>query len=202
MDGFIEVENRIRSEVNRLTLENGRLKVLVNKMERNVNEFAGQNKKLKEAVENLSHVEDSLADLASESGVNVELLRELVYENKLVLENTKMVQSQTQRLCDSMSVQNLMSLVLKCDVDNSGDFTDMELRLIAGGMAGLEPGFQEGVFFEVLRRRREKAGGKRNTLGGLMEVVRNMMDEDVPDDERIVKRKPKMRRPSKREGSQ
>jgi hypothetical protein len=198
LDGFIEVENRIRSEVNRLTRENGRLRVLVNKMERNVSEFEEQNKELKASVEGLSHVEESLADLASESGVNVDLLRELVYENRLVLENTKMVQSQTQRLCDSMSVQNLMSLVLKCDVDNSGDFTDMELRLIAGGMRGLEPGFQEDVFFSVLRKRREAAGGKRNTLSGLMEVVRNMMDEDVPDDQRIVKKRPKMKRPNHR----
>ena len=164
--------------MNRLTVENGRLKVAVNKLEKNIVEFQTQNGKLKGSVEELQHVEESLKDLASEGNVNVELLRELVYENKLVLENTKMVQEQTQRLCDSMSVQNLFSLVLKCDVDGSGDFTDMELRLVAGGMKGLEPGFREEVFFEVLRKRREKLGIQRHTLQGMMEVI---LDEERSD---------------------
>ena len=40
LDGFLEVENRIRREVNRLTVENVRLSRSINKLEANVESFS------------------------------------------------------------------------------------------------------------------------------------------------------------------
>ena len=195
IEGFLEVENRLRGEVNRLTVENGRLKVLVNKMEKNVNEFHNQNQKLKSSVEELKGVEESIKDMALDSSVNLDDMKRLIHENSVILSQIKLINKQTQMLNDGMCIQNLFSLVIKCDVDNSGDFTDNELHLICQGMKGLEPGFKEEVFYRVLRERREQMGLKRNTLAGLMEVVRNIMaDEDLPDEMRIVERKKVMRR--------
>ena len=91
-------------------------------------------------------------------------------------------------------MQNLFGLILQCDRDGSGNFCQDEMEMIAEGMKGLEPDFREDVFFDVLRRRRERLGIKRNTIHGLMEVARNMLAEDVPDEDRIIARKPKMTR--------
>ncbi|GMH68788.1 hypothetical protein TrLO_g1823 [Triparma laevis f. longispina] len=194
LDGFLEVENRIRREVNRLTVENVRLSRTVNKLEGHVEAFGQENERLVTSIDDLKMVEKSMADLAGSAGTSLESMKSLIEQNKNVLMRCEIIQRQTQNLCTSMSMQNLFSLILQCDVDGSGNFCEEELKLIAEGMKGLEPDFREDVFYCVLKRKRERLGIERNTLSGMMEVARNMMNDDLPERDRIIARKPPMTR--------
>ncbi|GMH82273.1 hypothetical protein TrVE_jg4836 [Triparma verrucosa] len=194
LDGFLEVENRIRREVNRLTVENVRLSRSINKLEANVESFSEENARLITSVNDLQLVEKSMADLAGSAGTSLESMKALIEQNKNVLQRCEIIQRQTQNLCTSMSMQNLFSLILQCDVDGSGNFDQAELKLIAEGMKGLEPDFREDVFYCVLKRKRERLGIEKNTLSGMMEVARNMMNENLPERDRIIARKRNMTR--------
>ncbi|GMI57384.1 hypothetical protein ScalyP_jg10491 [Parmales sp. scaly parma] len=194
LDGFLEVENRIRREVNRLTVENVRLTRSINKLESNVQDFSNENVKLQDSITDLSYVEQSMSDLASSANVSVAAMQSLIDQNKNVLVRTEIIQKQTQALCTSMSMQNLFSLILQCDVDGTGDFSAHELSLIAGGMRGLEPDFREDVFYRVIERKRRSLGIEKNTIAGMMDVARNMLNVDIPEGDRIIAKKTTMTR--------
>ena len=61
-------------------------------------------------------------------------MKALVHQNMNVLQRCEIIQGQTQKLCTSMSLQNLFTLILQCDVDGSGNFCEGELKMIAKGM--------------------------------------------------------------------
>jgi hypothetical protein len=63
-----------------------------------------------------------MADLAGSAGTSLESMKALIEQNKNVLQRCEIIQRQTQNLCTSMSMQNFFSLILQCDVDNSGCF--------------------------------------------------------------------------------
>jgi len=137
MKGFIEVENRLRKEVNKLAASNKRLNLAISGLDKRVAEFQTQNSRLESTVDDLSSLQESLNSAAAVGTENADAFKLLLNKNREILKMTLHAQRQTTANLDAQAVQNMVSLVLTLDADQSGSFDDGELELIGQRMESM-----------------------------------------------------------------
>jgi uncharacterized radical SAM superfamily protein len=152
-----EVQNEMRKDVNRFSAENNRLGVAIQGM-------------LVELVD-LKQTEQRLQELTKEQDITVQSLVGLVEESKQFTEQMKEV----VRL-DLIS--ELMDVVLKGEKDESGTFSDKEIRRLVVYMRGL-PAVK--VNEELL----EKAIRKDRSMVSLINMVLDIYREGDQEGDRI-----------------
>jgi hypothetical protein len=131
-------------------------------------------------VDSLESTSKSMATAAAIGLSNNAGMELLIAKNSEILAMTLAAQHKTQQNVDAAAVQNLISLVLSMDADQSGTFCEDELALICERMRSLYPTFSEAAFLRMLRR---PAGGKAIakgdpvTLTRMMRVVESMLEK-------------------------
>mmetsp|Transcript_20921 Transcript_20921/g.27503 ORF Transcript_20921/g.27503 Transcript_20921/m.27503 type:complete len:184 (-) Transcript_20921:132-683(-) len=153
--------NEVRKEVNRLEEENDKLKV--------------QNKRLEENTKKLKEVEGKLEEISILQGQNVDVLVEQVREFKSIQERVK-------ENLEAKVMQNLISVVFSADSD--GDFKiDPEevegLKLRLKTIEGVD--FSEDNFEKALK----SASKDGYDIQALLDVMKNLFDEEVADEDNI-----------------
>lgn len=151
-----ETQQKIEEEVNRLKAENERLS-------KNINQMA-------DSVDDLEDIESALEEITKTQGQSVETFEKQVEENRKILAGME-DNLQTQVL------MNLNSVLAKSDTD--GDFTidPEEIETLVRRMKSI-PGVtvNEGRF-------RAAISGK--SITAVMDIIRNLFADDVPESERI-----------------
>jgi hypothetical protein len=194
--------------VNRLQVSNVRLRKLIGSLQDRIDAFAvqvrsparsigrssspsltlrprstttrSQNDRLRDNVDSLESTSKSMATAAAIGLSNNAGMELLIAKNSEILAMTLAAQHKTQQNVDAAAVQNLISLVLSMDADQSGTFCEDELALICERMRSLYPTFSEAAFLRMLRR---PAGGKAIakgdpvTLNRMMRVVESMLEK-------------------------
>lgn len=168
-EGIRDIQRKLSKEVGRLTAENEKLTNSVDELEQTV----GQ----------LKEVEEELDGIAQTQGKNVGQLVDLVNENGKVL--TEMKEVLTAELC-----QNITSIVLRSDRDGDLRISDKEIKILFLRLKN----FEGVIINEKLLRERLKQNSDGTTLRGFLKFIRRMVDEDVPDDQKVFNLKPEMLR--------
>lgn len=165
LGSFREQQNRLRNTVNGVAAENVKLTKNVDALEGNVNK--------------LEEVEKNLSKLANTD--NIGRLVQVVKETKKINEKIKM------HLQARIS-QDIITTVLRCDRDGNLVLNERE-------MSGLCFRLKNSPGYDFNEERFKKVIGKKDhadgySIGQIMEVIRNLLDDDVPEEETIFKLKP------------
>uniref|UniRef100_A0A7S1BR75 Uncharacterized protein n=1 Tax=Corethron hystrix TaxID=216773 RepID=A0A7S1BR75_9STRA len=157
MDSMRRVQNKIRKEVNRLQGEN-------DKLHNNVTDLTTQVDRVEECEKELSSITDGMGKSVNEF---VDLVKE---HKKINTEIKKHLQIQV--------LQSLMDVVIKSDRDNDGVFSAQELKMVKVFIRNIRSvTFHEDRFDKIM--------DENPTLKNLMRIVRNLLDENVSEDERV-----------------
>mmetsp|Transcript_15339 Transcript_15339/g.21366 ORF Transcript_15339/g.21366 Transcript_15339/m.21366 type:complete len:247 (+) Transcript_15339:58-798(+) len=151
-----ETHEAVEAEVNRLQAENERL--------------AANIKELGSSVEHLEEIDEALQVITSTQGQNVSAFEEQVKENRGILE--KMRENHQANV-----LQNLLSVILRCDTD--GDF-NMDDNEVDNLMVKLER-----IGGVKIRRDRFRSVMTNKSIDSVMDVVKNLLQEDTPEDQKI-----------------
>ena len=163
----------------RQLLKLGTFRSHLNEMRRKVNHFIIQNDRLtktindlKGSVERLEVAEGKISNLTNTSGENVDRLVSLVKENKRI---TQEVKKNTQ----AQIVQQLTTTVLRTDLDLDLMVGPKELERLMTRLDAT-PGF------DLNRERFKEILGdtsKPVAVGKIMQVIRNLKDDSVPEEQ-------------------
>mmetsp|Transcript_48156 Transcript_48156/g.145464 ORF Transcript_48156/g.145464 Transcript_48156/m.145464 type:complete len:258 (-) Transcript_48156:235-1008(-) len=153
--------NDLREKVNDIHIENDRLGANVDRLEKNVSK--------------IEEVEKDLAKLADTSNVDrlVKLVKEQGEITKQMKENLK-----------ARVVHDVMSTIIRSDRNRDfmiGPMEMQELVMRLNNIGGI--GFKEDKFKALLGKK------KKYTLSNIMELMRNLLDDDIPEEERICELK-------------
>lgn len=151
-----ETAEKVKVEVDRLKNENDRLS-------NNIDELGS-------TIDDLKEVENALTVITSTQGASVETFEKQVEENKEIL--AKMKKSTKGRV-----IQNLISILYRGDEDADDVIDASEVDKV---MAGIEKISGVDVREDKLR---EVITGK--PIDSVIEVVKNLTDDNITDDERI-----------------
>jgi len=173
-----QLQNAMRGEVSQFQLENKILKQSVDQLNREV--------------ERLKPFERKLRGTLARNGENTDALVDLVAVNRKVIE-------EVQKFLRADIVQEIVSIIL--DSDTNGDFLisrdEVDILILRLGVV-------EGVKYIQKEKMREILLGKNCSLSAILEVVKNLLnDQVIPESEIILsldllKRKPpktKLERP-------
>ena len=155
-----ETCERLDEEVNNLKVENERLNA-------NVNE-------LQTSVENLQDMEKTLEEIRKLEGASLNELEKQLKE-------TEEIYDSMEENLKSNILQNLISVVLNCDTDGDMSLGDEEIDSMIHKIQGM---YGVDVDDEMAKKKIVDAG---RSLNAVMELVRDLFDEDVPEEERIFK---------------
>jgi len=157
VDSMRRVQNRIRKEVNRLQEENS-------KIHENVDD-------LTDTVTRVAAVEQELSALAAEQGQSVEEFCGLLQEHE-------QINKEIRRHIQIQVLQQLMDEVMKADRDGDDSLSDKEIQKLKWYMKSMKSViFHEDRFDAIIMQNR--------SMKSLMQVVRNLLDDDVPEHERV-----------------
>lgn len=165
-----QLQNQLRDEVNRLTSEKEKLKK--------------ENDRLDASAKRLEKVEGTLEELSKVQGQNVDILIKQV-------EEYKKVQAQMKKNLEAEVIQNLISVIIRSDDDEDFILDPEEVDGLIMRLKSID-----GVDFSEANFKRavEKAGIKYeediHKRGGfnlkvVMEVVKNLLDDKVPEKDNI-----------------
>lgn len=146
----------IKAEVDKLSTENKRLA-------KNIDEMSG-------TVQNLKDVEDALDVITKMQGQSVKAFAKQVQESKEILAGM-------QSNLTTNILQNLLTLVLGSDANRDNVISEEEVNALIrhiGSMSGVQ--MKEDLF-------RKMIVGKEP--GAIMEIIRNLLREDIPEEENI-----------------
>lgn len=155
-----ETCERLDEEVTNLKVENDRLNA-------NVGE-------LQTSVENLQDVEKTLEEIRKLEGASLDQLEEQ-------LKDTEEIYASMEENLKSNILQNLITVVLNCDTDGDMSLGDGEIESLIHKIQGM---YGVDVDDEKAKKKIVDAG---RSLNAVMELVRDLFDEDVPEEERIFK---------------
>jgi len=172
--GLRTVENRIRREVNRLQQENIRLASSVDSL----NET---NEALKGQVEELADISNELNEIAKKSGTSAENIREMVLENRGILKGMRAVQATQVKNLKGIELQNLFTMLINADTDGDMRFDKHEQKILKLRLIGQYPKLNKKKWDACMKT----SGG---SLSKIMDVVKNLMDDSIPDKDRIIPR--------------
>lgn len=164
LGGMRGQQNQLRTSVNTLSDQN---RILHNSVE-----------KLETQVTKLEHVEEELGEIAKSAQTNVNRLVEIVSENAIL-------QAKIKRRLEQQVIENVMAVVVNADSNHDWTLgkTEMDMldmRLTA--MPGIE--FDEANYQKVCHK-------DSMTVVEIMNVLRNLLDDDIPEEENIFHLKPK-----------
>jgi hypothetical protein len=143
---FVDIQNGLRQEVNYFAAQNCALEK--------------SNEDLKLKVFCLQETEQRLKDITKDQDLNVKSLVNLVGENQIILDEKK-------ELVMKDIITDLVATVIKCERDESGDFSDKEVQRLICYMRGL-PAVR--VNEELLK----KAIEKDRSILALISLVRDI----------------------------
>lgn len=157
LGGFRGEHNALRDKVNDLHQENDRLGGNIDRLEKNVSK--------------IEEVEKDLAKLADTSNVNrlVKLVKEQGEVTRQMKENLK-----------ARVVHDVMDVIIRCDHDRDFMIGPREMKMLIlrlNHVGGVD--FKEDKFRALLGKK------KKYTLANIMELMRNLLDDDVPDAENV-----------------
>jgi septal ring factor EnvC (AmiA/AmiB activator) len=152
-----KASNLLRDSVNQLAHANTRL--------------SGEVDKLEHSVFCLKETENRLKDITGQQDLNVKNLVNLVAVNQEILD-------EKQKLVRQDVVADVVSVVLKADMDESGDFNPKEIRRMITYIEGLPS-------IKVNHKRLEKALAKNNSVGSIIDVVNDLARDDIEEKKRI-----------------
>jgi len=154
MDTLRDFQNKLREEVNELT-------VLNNELHNNVND-------LETEVDRVQDLERKLSNIARADGTNVDHLVELVKANSII------IAKQSECIKGSVTEQVLTS-VLRTDRNSDLKLNDREIDILVRRLR-----HQDGIKVEEnqLRTVLQKGDG---SIGNLMDFFRSIMDESTDD---------------------
>lgn len=140
------VQNQLRGEVNKFTLENRRL--------------TANNDRLEGELEPLKETEENLAKIAEDSGADVDHLKALIKENQKILNEEKE--------CARMdAVESLVQAAFSTERNQDGEFSDREINQLVRTMKG-KPRFS--VNESLLRGHLNK----NRSLLSLVDLIRDL----------------------------
>uniref|UniRef100_A0A7S2DX52 Uncharacterized protein n=1 Tax=Helicotheca tamesis TaxID=374047 RepID=A0A7S2DX52_9STRA len=157
------------------------LRALARKMREQVKLFAKQNKRLKSEndrleknVNRLKSTESALEEISKQQGQSVEMLIKQV-------EEFKKIQKDIKQSLEAQIIQNLISVIMAADQDGDfvmedGEIDELILRL--NSVEGVQ--IDEVLFKKVLKK-------SNHSLSAVLEIVRNLLDDKVPEEENIFK---------------
>ncbi|ACI65340.1 predicted protein [Phaeodactylum tricornutum CCAP 1055/1] len=151
-----ETHAAIQEEVDRFSDENHRLSS-------NIDHLTG-------SVNNLKDVEDALQILTQQQGKSVNAFAKQVQENKSIL-------AQMQTNLKANVLQNLLSVILRSDTDQDMKISEAEVSDLTrriNNMAGVR--VHENRFRNAIQNK---------SVADVMEVVKNLLNDNIPDSERI-----------------
>jgi hypothetical protein len=125
----------------------------------------------------LEGIESALNDMAQKSNTSVTHLIELVKRNGEI-------QTQIKKNLERQVLQDIISLVVGTDRDKDFTLNDMELNMLIMRLQG-----HKGVRFDEANFR--KVITTPCTLSSILKVVRNLMDDDVPEDDNVFHLQPR-----------
>jgi len=160
-DSMRRVQNRIRQEVNRLQEQNSVIHESIDD--------------LTDTVDRVANVEQELRALAGIQGQSVEEFCGLLQEHEKINEKIrKNIQTQV--------LHQLMDEVMKADRDQDGQLDNREIMTLKYYMKSMQSViFHEDRFDAILM--------KDQSMKSLMQVVRNLLDSDVPEHKRVFELK-------------
>mmetsp|Transcript_18615 Transcript_18615/g.40508 ORF Transcript_18615/g.40508 Transcript_18615/m.40508 type:complete len:256 (+) Transcript_18615:43-810(+) len=155
-----ETCERLDEEVTNLKVENDRLNASVGE--------------LQTSVESLQDIEKTLEEIRKLEGASLDQLEEQLKE-------TEEIYDSMQENLKSNILQNLISVVLNCDADGDMSLGDEEIDAMIHKIQGM---YGVDVDDEKAKKRIVDAG---RSLNAVMELVRDLFDEDIAEEERIFK---------------
>uniref|UniRef100_A0A7S2XKJ8 Uncharacterized protein n=1 Tax=Attheya septentrionalis TaxID=420275 RepID=A0A7S2XKJ8_9STRA len=156
-DSLRKYQNLLRGDVNRLMHANDKLTANVDELEVQVG--------------GLQETEQKLDEITKEQGTNTAHLIELINENQTIL-------NKMNANIKGVAMEQLVSVVLRSDRDEDFSIEGTEIRRLQLRLSNI-PGIvvNEERFIAKL----EKDG----SLGGIMQVIRTIEIDDLPEEERI-----------------
>jgi len=154
-----QIQNQLRLAVNDFARTNVGLTNNIDKLEGEANRLKG--------------VEEKLEDIAAQQGKTVSKLNSIVEENRIILEEKR-------ELVKADVMQSMMSAVIECDRDQTGDFSNKEINRLVLRLNGLP-----AISFNE-EKLREKILANRS-LHSVIELLQDIEggDDGVPEDQRI-----------------
>mmetsp|Transcript_23799 Transcript_23799/g.66479 ORF Transcript_23799/g.66479 Transcript_23799/m.66479 type:complete len:255 (-) Transcript_23799:391-1155(-) len=158
-DAMRQIQNQLRLAVNDFARTNVGLTNNIDKLEGEANRLKG--------------VEEKLEDIAAQQGKTVSKLNSIVEENRIILEEKR-------ELVKADVMQSMMSAVIECDRDQTGDFSNKEINRLVLRLNGLP-----AISFNE-EKLREKILANRS-LHSVIELLQDIEggDDGVPEDQRI-----------------
>ena len=149
-----------------------------NKLRKDVNRFASENLNLGKHVDHIKvkvfmvqETEQRLKDVTKDQDLNVKKLIETVQQNKAILD--------AKRKTILLGIEeDLMEVLLKSDRDDSGDYTEREIKRMEIYMRGLPA-------VEVNEALLRKAIQNKNAIVSIMNLVRDIGLEGLQEGDRI-----------------
>lgn len=158
VEALKQVNERMSEEVDTLRAENNRL-------QKNVSDLEG-------SVSHLQEMEETLATIRQSESKGLDELEAQLVESQEILD---MMEQNLQ----SVVLQNLINIVFACDLDGDQNIGDDELETLITKLKHVS-----GVRLkEDLFKTKIVEGGR--SLNAVMDIIRNLMSEDIPDEQRI-----------------
>mmetsp|Transcript_36588 Transcript_36588/g.67693 ORF Transcript_36588/g.67693 Transcript_36588/m.67693 type:complete len:255 (-) Transcript_36588:453-1217(-) len=153
-----ETNEALGEEVNKLKEENDRLEASVGQLET--------------SVENLRDLEETLETIKKSETKNIDQLEKQLEEQKAIL-------SKMKGNLKSTIMQNLLTTLFAIDLDGDMILSDDEIDLLITKIENLY-----GVDLKDDMFRAMIVGSGRD-INAVMEILKNLMDESIPEEERI-----------------
>eukprot|EP00525_Craspedostauros_australis_P003712 CAMPEP_0198116606 /NCGR_PEP_ID=MMETSP1442-20131203/13488_1 /TAXON_ID= /ORGANISM="Craspedostauros australis, Strain CCMP3328" /LENGTH=272 /DNA_ID=CAMNT_0043774471 /DNA_START=344 /DNA_END=1162 /DNA_ORIENTATION=- len=159
----------------------GGMRGQINMLRNSANEFHAENDKLSGSVDvlegqvsDLKGVEQELNDIAAEAGTHVETLVNIIDENGKL-------QDEINKHLEAEVMQTILTTVLAVDTDEDFNLDKRELKMLKVRLSNLPAiEFDQDNFDRHI-------GGDSMSLEKLMEILRNLTDEDAPASEHIFR---------------
>ena len=157
----------MKETVERMEMEVGNLKIENEKLNANVNE-------LNTSVANLQDIEQTLEAVRKLEGASLDQLEEQ-------LKTTEEIYDSMQDNLRSNVLQNLISVVLTCDHDGDMTLSDEEIQGLIDRLQSMY-----GVDIDDARAKQKIVDAGRS-INGIMELIKDLFDDEAPEEERIFK---------------
>lgn len=119
-------------------------------------------------------MEETLKVIENTNSQQVDALEEQLEESKQILER---MEGNTTTLV----LQNITEVALGSDLDGDGKMSDDEIDFLITKLNSYETvEVNEELFKETIV-------GKDRSLNGIMAVIKNLLTDDIPDNENIIK---------------
>ena len=151
-----ETKTAITEEVNQLTVQNQRLMQNINN--------------LTTSVDRLEEIEQALQVLTNTQGQSIEAFQKQVTDNQQIL-------AQMKKNVQANVLQNLLSVVLRSDVNRDMSMSDTEITTLIRRLQNIS-----GV---QVNEAKFRTAIQNQSISSIMTIIQNLLRPDIPESERI-----------------